>query len=90
MKGEIDMKKQMTFTNKELIFKDPSRKFHDERVPCLLFITMEPVQGGYKVSIQGRENPLPFKEATIHRNGTTIEKWLEENGWTMIGINYIK
>lgn len=56
--------------------------------PLLLFVTTERTARGLYVKIKGCLNPLPFKEATIHKTGKELEGWLINRGWVEVGHYY--
>ena len=62
----------------------------NKTVPCLLFVTMEMFpMNELKISIRGKENPLPFKEAIIQNTNVDIDLWLYKHGYVEIGRNYV-
>lgn len=62
----------------------------NKTVPCLLFVTMEMLQKNeLKISIRGKENPLPFKEAIIQNINVSIDLWLSQHGYIEIGRHYV-
>ena len=59
-------------------------------VPCLLFVTTELTREGLKLSVNGKDNPFPFKEAVITKTTAVIDDWLLKQGYVEIGRIYVK
>lgn len=59
-------------------------------VPVLLKVTEERILEGWRVTVSGKVNPFPFKEATITRHGTSLNRWLKDNGWEEIAREHIR
>lgn len=70
------------------IYRNPNKHFTHEGKPLLLFVTMEKTECGLHVKIKGFLNPLPFKEATIHKTGKELCAWLIDQGWIEVGHFY--
>ena len=69
-------------------------KIQNKIVPCLLFVTTENLPNvdgikAVKISISGKANPFPFKEAIITDIRQNIDAWLYDRGYIKIG-QYVK
>jgi hypothetical protein len=57
--------------------------------PLMLYITYKDIPGCHpEITINGSENPFPFKKFTVSKHATDLNKWLLEKGWVEIGHVY--
>lgn len=62
----------------------------NKQAPLLLTVTEEHTKEGLKVTLKGKLNPLPFKEAILTNTTVSVRKWLTDLEWIEIKRDYVK
>lgn len=74
------------FEHKTLKYLKPNTH---EYVPTILIVktTLSKDIKGTLITIAGKANPLPFKEAVITNSSTSIISWIEMHDYKCISVN---
>lgn len=83
------MKTTTIYEHKTLVFNIRNNKVR----PCLLFVTTEMLPNldgirAIKITVNGKANPFPFKEAIITDLKVNLDEWLLKHDYVRIGHQY--